>query len=369
MKQLSYKVRFVTPAFLGNAFQKGQWRTPPFKALLRQWWRVVKAPEVDYNEDELRKKEALLFGSASDKGEFASEKSKVLLRLRHWQEGNIDSLDWKKLRFQQVTTTRSERGTVRSDIYLGFGPVLPPSTKEGRRSIKLNTPPAINAGQEATLEVRIDSDKDSAIREVENALKLIHWFGTLGARSRNGWGSVQMVPLDGTPHISELSSSSFSGLTRDFGDCLKLCWPHAIGKDEKGPLVWRTKKRFKDWPEAFDFLAKLKVMVRRDAKTKKREGGFIGGIHLLGYPAGGKWEVSQWDGMRFACPLRFKVFKDGNGFSSLIFLMSCTIPEMLTDKLKPVDKDWLSNNQLEIWKDIHKAIDKCVDISRLVEVN
>jgi CRISPR-associated protein Cmr1 len=34
MKRLEYTVSFTTPAFLGNAEQAGQWRTPPFKALL-----------------------------------------------------------------------------------------------------------------------------------------------------------------------------------------------------------------------------------------------------------------------------------------------------------------------------------------------
>ncbi len=45
MQKLTYEVRFTTPAFLGNAEQKGQWRTPPFKALLRQWWRVAYGEE------------------------------------------------------------------------------------------------------------------------------------------------------------------------------------------------------------------------------------------------------------------------------------------------------------------------------------
>ena len=35
MKTLHYIVHFTTPAFLGNAKQYGQWRTPRFKALLR----------------------------------------------------------------------------------------------------------------------------------------------------------------------------------------------------------------------------------------------------------------------------------------------------------------------------------------------
>lgn len=47
MKKLEYTVRFTTPAFLGNAEQQAQWRTPPFKALIRQWWRIVKAPKLN----------------------------------------------------------------------------------------------------------------------------------------------------------------------------------------------------------------------------------------------------------------------------------------------------------------------------------
>lgn len=34
MTTLQYEIRFVTPAFLGNAKQNGQWRTPPFNALI-----------------------------------------------------------------------------------------------------------------------------------------------------------------------------------------------------------------------------------------------------------------------------------------------------------------------------------------------
>lgn len=41
MQTRDYTARFLTPAFLGNAGQDGQWRTPPFKHLLREWWRVA----------------------------------------------------------------------------------------------------------------------------------------------------------------------------------------------------------------------------------------------------------------------------------------------------------------------------------------
>ena len=41
MQTMKYEAHFLTSVFLGNAEQSGQWRTPPFKALLRQWWRVA----------------------------------------------------------------------------------------------------------------------------------------------------------------------------------------------------------------------------------------------------------------------------------------------------------------------------------------
>ena len=49
MQKLEYQVRFLIPAFLGNAEQSGQWRTPPFKALLRHWWRMFRV--AGYSRD------------------------------------------------------------------------------------------------------------------------------------------------------------------------------------------------------------------------------------------------------------------------------------------------------------------------------
>ena len=60
----SYTVRLITPAFLGNAEQRGAWRTPPFKALLRQWWRVAIAQKYNYDYQPLRQVEGELFGHA-----------------------------------------------------------------------------------------------------------------------------------------------------------------------------------------------------------------------------------------------------------------------------------------------------------------
>ena len=59
MRQSQYTLQFCAPAFLGNAEQSGQWRTPPFKAQLRQWWRVAYAASNQFhvNVEAMRREE------------------------------------------------------------------------------------------------------------------------------------------------------------------------------------------------------------------------------------------------------------------------------------------------------------------------
>ncbi len=91
---LGYTVRFLTPAFLGDAEQHGRWRTPPFKALLRQWWRVVYAADHNFNVNirEMRHEEGLLFGNAWLDNEF--RKSLVRMRLDRMGTRHLEKLEW-----------------------------------------------------------------------------------------------------------------------------------------------------------------------------------------------------------------------------------------------------------------------------------
>ena len=68
MRTFEYVLRFTAPAFLGNAEQVGQWRTPPIKALLRQFWRMSYAADQAFVVDtaRMRKSEGELFGTAAD---------------------------------------------------------------------------------------------------------------------------------------------------------------------------------------------------------------------------------------------------------------------------------------------------------------
>ncbi len=49
----NWLVKFETPAFLGNVDQQGQWRTPQFKALLREWWRISHRHSLGGNNDQV----------------------------------------------------------------------------------------------------------------------------------------------------------------------------------------------------------------------------------------------------------------------------------------------------------------------------
>jgi len=116
MVQQHYTLSFITPAFLGNAEQQGQWRTPPFKALLRQWWRVAAAKSHDYNHERLREAEGRLFGNAWIENDF--RKSEVRLRLDAWDMGRLSSNAWPGGSIENVVTTHDGRSRVRAVVYL-----------------------------------------------------------------------------------------------------------------------------------------------------------------------------------------------------------------------------------------------------------
>lgn len=364
MKRLEYQVTFTTPAFLGNAEQDGQWRTPPFKALLRQWWRVVSAKAHRYDHRPLREVEGDLFGNAwltDAEGRPRFRRSRVSLRVNHWNIGGLASQAWPGGSMDSVTTTADGKGSVRADVYLGFGPVLPPSKKEGRPSITIRG--AIAPGKEATLSLRSDVSRD-----LVKSLQLIAWFGTVGSRSRNGWGSLCLSALNLTPAVTTLPTRDdelIGAIGRDWRQCFDRDWPHALGTASGTPLVWLTKP-YENWRHAMGALANVRVETRRVAKAFVGP-GHIGGIHLLGYPAGGKWELSEFkkgrpsrddEEARLATQLRFKVSQVPNGFVGAVFHMPHRFPDALYSRLTKAQQSWLTENQEPVWAEIHEALNR-----------
>lgn len=351
----TYTVRFITPAFLGDAEQNGAWRTPPFKALLRQWWRVFVAQKFNYNHHLLRKAEGQLFGNAwlepiNSRSQFCQ--SRVFLRLDSWSQGDLVSSTWPGGQIESVITTRDGKGKVRADVYMGYGPIVPPSKKENRSIITIRN--AINPADSNKLRICF---KDNLKEDIMATLQLIQWFGALGSRSRNGWGSLMLEPANGSSlvlcSLPQPNNIVINQICRPWEQCLKEDWPHALGVDSDKPLIWITESK-KDWRDVIGCLANIKIQVRIIAKDFKGPAG-IGGIHLLGYPAGDKWQLSSLGkNSRLASQLRFKVLKTESGFIGLVFHLPCKFPDVLI--LEDKQRAWIDQNQFLVWEKIHRGL-------------
>ena len=298
MKRLEYKVSLTTPAFIGNVAQESQWRTPPFKALLRQWWRMVWASQNNYSLDveKLHKCERLLFGSAS--GNNTSQKSQVLIRLSSWSNKTLSK-------------------PIEKSKYLLYGrDEHSPLQAESLNKLFLALPEKYES-------------------EVLKTLSLINSYGTIGGRSRNGWGSIMLEPVNGSPQLEKLNSHNF---LRNWEEALECDWAHAIGKDDKGALVWHTENLYGDWEEVMAVFSNLRKEINKSNANHR---------HWLSQP------VKDLKNMRLPNALRFKVREVGKDESTKSYkgVVFCT-PHLPINTFKPSKSEIL-----EVWEKVFAELD------------
>ena len=342
-KELEFTIRFLTPAFLGDAEQKGRWRTPPFKALLRQWWRVAFAAQHNYGASiaAMREAEGKLFGNAwltkdeggKPKADFS--RSNVRLRLAHWKPGGLPR--WQNLEPSGVIHPEVDRPTIGPHLYLGYGPL------EFKQGTSLKREPAINAGETATLALAFPAKHESLLLQ---ALQLMHLYGTAGGRSRNGWGSFVLEPAP---------DSALAVPTRKWDAALAQSWAHAIGRDDKGSLIWKTKKAYSDWCELMRDLAIIRIAVRTQfafrtpAPHTQPEAR-----HWLSYPVT-KHTCEPWGTqLRLPNSLRFKVRPASVGNNQLVGVIY-HMPCLPVENFRPEP----SRKQIqETWRQVHWLLDE-----------
>ena len=337
MKTWRYKVRFLSPAFLGDADQSGQWRTPPFKALLRQWWRVVHAAGHGFDVDvkQMRRCEGQLFGNA-----WLSHpcQSMVRLRLSGWKAGNIDS--WRGLEGGSIYHPEVQRTNymVGPQAYLGYGPL------DGRGGTELTKKRAIEPGEEATLSLRVPGKHTDMFK---NTLALMNFYGSVGGRCRNGWGAFTLTPAGGgTPqHPSDLTR-----FFRPWRKALELTWPHALGLGDDGrPLVWTTQPH-DNWRSLMQELAVIKVGMRTQFVFSGGNTGSPEMRHWLAYPVT-KHTVYSWKNTSGRIPntLRFTARPaNGGHLQGVIFHLPCKPPDEFSPD-KTIEK---------VWEQVHQLLDE-----------
>lgn len=259
MTQLRYTLSFTTPAFMGNAEQNAQWRTPPIKALLRQWWRVAYAADKNFavRLEDMRHEEGLLFGHAWLKNDTferngkplktAARKSKVRIRLAV-PDGQSGSA-WGMGTQQGVSPLSTGLDT----SYAWFGLVNRSNGNPDRNAI------AIKPNQSRRDLLLAVPDAHAAC--IETTLQLIHHFGQLGARSRGGWGSFT---LEG---ITPLTTAQLMRYAQNLENCLRNDWPMSICKDQKGLCLWQSQNTFQSWDKAMRTIAAERKNVRQSLKS------------------------------------------------------------------------------------------------------
>jgi CRISPR-associated protein Cmr1 len=368
--EIPFQFRFITPAFLGGADQGGEWRVPPLRHLLREWWRCLamgqgRAAGNEPDTNGLRSAEVARFGGVHDD---APQRSQVELfflpssnRATAWAKGAMNDFPrGNGIRHSEVGPAGR---SVDAFLYLGYGPLL---YGNANHPVKLKQPPAIAAGDEREAVIRCPKELEGDVRD---ALRLTHWLGTVGGRCRNGWGSIDILDDRGQAWCSSRDLAGLTLVEKNWEQCLKLDWSHAVGVKTGDqpiqPLVWRTKGGSDTWQGAMNELANCKIAVR--AGTVGTLGPIpVGGInqqpnerHLLGYPITHHDRVARWS--RLASQLRFKVAQErlagdaGPKYYGIAYHMPHGLPKTMRSQYP--QGTHFPDYDVTVWRKVHAKLD------------
>ncbi len=196
MKRLEYELEFITPAFIGGANpQEAELRPASIVGMLRWWFRVLVGAWVN-NTEELFKLESELFGSQERAG-------KVWVRVKGLHKFTIEGCE-------EWDVGRPDRGRPGKDsgkAYLGYGnilfinlqrqenlkryPFLQTCLNKGKNKGTFTVRSYIPTNSSFGVSVLVPEDK---VDFIESLLFIVSQLGTIGSRSRRGWGSFILKP-------------------------------------------------------------------------------------------------------------------------------------------------------------------------------
>jgi CRISPR-associated protein Cmr1 len=192
----------------------------------------------------------------------------------------------------------------------------------------------------------------------------MNWFGTIGSRSRNSWGSLNLKSDNFS--LPELAAENLNDFCRPLANCLENEWAHAIGSDGK-PLVWRTAEQ-NNWHDVLLDIATLKVDFRTKFEFSSGESGkgkdwrpqpSVEKRHVISYPVTHHNVEGLRREARLANQIRFKVEKTAGGqFRAVIVHLPCKAPnDGFVDKLDRQNQTRFRDYEKSVWPVIHKILD------------
>jgi CRISPR-associated protein Cmr1 len=337
MERLEYELEFITPAFIGGADpSQAELRPASIVGMLRWWWRLL---NWDNNYQNLFKKESELFGNTNEAG-------KVWIRVK----GNVK----QKLSRCEKWDARIREGRDLGKVYLGYGNILFVNfnRENNRQKYKLLYELCKRPGdriepkgnftvrgylkglQPAVLEVLCPPDVK---QDIEALLYVVSQLGTIGGRSRRGWGSFYLKPK------RESGFSSWdSWNTEELMGAVEFISGKSLG--ELGIEIYKLGISKEDPMEALEEIGRvfrefrsrrnpdyrnLKNLLDRKVKDKSRVLKQIeqDSIHraYFGLPlkfrysslGGNEVSIDSVEG-RQASPVRFRIVKEQNKYSVVI---------------------------------------------------
>lgn len=212
MEMKEFDVEVVTPLFLGGADpKKAELRAASIKGSLRFWWRAL------YGCDDLadmKKRESEIFGSTEKKSSFSIQLNGI---------DNIKPI-MKNVDKGKIFVVNSSKGTFRLGIidYLAFGIR---DHKQGYTKEHIQS--------SAHFSIKLIFNRCFSDEVLESFCNFIR-FGGLGAKSRNGFGSLHIedLPKHTKSYQNELRGfCSFSKKTIFFNNFAEhLKWEDALSE-------------------------------------------------------------------------------------------------------------------------------------------
>jgi len=213
-EELVFDCEVITPMFLSGADPKTvELRPASIKGALRFWWRALYG---DNNIDEMRKKEADLFGNTE-------KKSKVKIYIND-----------EKINIETGVNGGKIYGKFNLKIfdYLAFGLCEYNKELKGNKYIR----PHIVPGSTFSLVIKLHNCTQTEKSQIINALSCIHYYGSIGSRSRNGFGCISIKPQNGETKLEQFKNfngelkkyTSFSNHSKIFEITYANTWENAL---------------------------------------------------------------------------------------------------------------------------------------------
>lgn len=303
MKKLTFKLEFITPAFIGGANQQAELRPASFVGLLRWWWRALKG-ECDI--EKLREEEIKIFGGD---GKMASP---VYLRVEGDVSKGSDLINEYRLSWNFDKNRRALIGPHAGVGYLYYS-MLPKKKRNGQeeKGREFIEP---GSGLKLTL-----IGKDEVLKHYIASLWALVFLGGVGARSRRGGGNLRVAdykPKDLVEHLKisfTPTDNLREWLIENIENAKKLVGSSNTSCDKYSNLPYPkdikleiSKTEFNTWFEALNDIGKEFMNFR----IKKRQRVFDTAV--FGLPvrhSNGKFVEAERGVRRRSSPVIIKVVK------------------------------------------------------------